>query len=168
MFRRIGNRRFCVLPVAVKLFTLLILATVGTTAMLGQTCTVAPDKNGGPQYNQPRGLTKNWYGPNIPVAWPQGYKVDYIEHVGWYNTYQTYFPNDYIAAIIFAYDNWASANTNSVLSFEFYGTSINGLVSTGSSANPNFQPWHEWLIVHQAILPAPRESRIKCLWMAMT
>jgi hypothetical protein len=96
MSRHISSRLYGVLPIAVKIFAILIVGTVGTMALFGQTCTVSPDSSGGPQYNQPRGRTQNAFGQTVAVAWPKGYKVYYIEYVGLYNTYPTSFPNDYV------------------------------------------------------------------------
>ncbi len=118
-------RRSSAVLISIKLFILMI---AGEIAVLGQ-CTLSPDKNGGPSYNEPRGLVDTKYGQAVPRAWPQVHKVYYIENVGAYNTYVTSFPNDYIAAIIRAYGNWESSNTNAGLDLEFYGTSINGLAS---------------------------------------
>lgn len=44
------------------------------------------------------------------MAWPQYYNVYYTEYVGIFNSYVTSFPNDYVAAIIFAYSNRESAS----------------------------------------------------------
>jgi hypothetical protein len=157
-----SNRRSPALHTAVKFFSLLI---GGAITILGQTCTVSPDKNGGPQYNQPRPLVTNYLGgQNLPVAWPQGYSVVYVEFIGTYNGYSTSFPSDYVSAIAIAYGKWDSADNNSHLDFEYYGTNLNGLNSVSNTGNPSFQPWHQWIIVHQADLPSNVPADTSYAW----
>jgi hypothetical protein len=122
--------------------------------MPGQTCTVSPDTNGGPQYNQPPPFTENHFGSNIPIAWPRGYTVYYVEYSGNYTGYFSSFPLDYIAAITTAYSSWGDADNNSLLNYDYYGTTISGLNNARSNGNSTFQPWHEWIIVYQADLGA--------------
>jgi hypothetical protein len=143
------TRRFPALPVAVKVITFL---TAGVKVMLGQTCATSPDKTGGPQYNQPPALFA--LDGVTPQAWPQDYVVYYVEYSGTYNGYATSFPSDYQTAISTAYTNYNNASNNSLLEFDFWGTSISGLNSIESYPDPDYVPWHEWIIVNQADLPA--------------
>src|ERR1035438_6707575 len=138
----------------IDLLRLFILLIVGATMMPGQTCTVSPDTNGGPQYNQPPPFTENHFGSNIPIAWPRGYTVYYVEYSGNYTGYFSSFPLDYIAAITTAYSSWGDADNNSLLNYDYYGTTISGLNNARSNGNSTFQPWHEWIIVYQADLGA--------------
>jgi len=154
MTTRHKNTRTSAIP---SPFRVLVVSVFGALAASGQVCTLSPNTTGGPQYNQPQPEVVTIYGTNVAVAWPQSYEVLYVEFAGFYNGYYTYFPSDYTTSIATAYSNWASSSSQneSGLSYIYYGTNDSGLNDAGSQGNPDFQPWHQWIVVNQSDLSSP-------------
>ena len=121
-------------------------------------------RNGTSQYNEPPALVVVRFGQSSAVAWPQAYTVYYVEYAGIYDNYETYFPSDYQTAITTAYSNYGGADNNSLLDFEYWGTTADGLDSIGANGNPDCQPWHQWIIVNQAALPANVAADTSAAW----